>query len=236
MVRGGINDEAYIPKIHEPHSRVAIGGLEQTSILFGYYSRHTTSNSHFPSKSTTSGNMAAPKKRLPSERWTSYDDWNYGGMKQRLQTFMSSINKAAITEHASAVLDAPTSMSKPFSAGQHWCCFELVAADDESRFLIARVRLPKHPESSISAPDEADEYLIQCEVATMKLLHAKVTAVPIPRLYAYEAPGSARAIAAGAAYMLIEGFHGNSLQDVNLNIYNLPVSPRHPPPLAGLRC
>ncbi|KAK1250800.1 hypothetical protein MKX07_005355 [Trichoderma sp. CBMAI-0711] len=115
-------------------------------------------------------------------------------------------------------------MSEPFSAGQHWCCFELVAPDDESRFLIARVRLPKHPENIMSVPDEADEYLIQCEVATMKFLQAKVTAVPIPRLYAYEAPGSARAIAAGAAYMLIEGFHGNSLQDVNLNIYNLPIS------------
>ncbi|KAL6891163.1 hypothetical protein HDV57DRAFT_513613 [Trichoderma longibrachiatum] len=165
--------------------------------------------------------MAAAMKKLPSERWTSYDDWDYGGMKQRLETFMSSINKAAITEHASTVLDSPVSMSEAFSAGQYWCCFELVAPD-QGRFLIARVRLPNHPASD--APEGADEYLIQCEVATMRFLQAKVTTIPMPRLYAYEASGSTRAIAVGATYMLIEGFHGNTLQDINLNIHNLPIS------------
>ena len=93
-----------------------------------------------------SGDMAAPKKRRPSERWASFDDWNYGGMRQRLEGFMASINKTALAEHASAVLGSPASMSEPFSAGQYWCCFELVAPDD--RLLVARVRLPKHPESN----------------------------------------------------------------------------------------
>ncbi|KAK0713353.1 hypothetical protein B0T26DRAFT_617917, partial [Lasiosphaeria miniovina] len=80
------------------------------------------------------------KKMRPSERWASFDDWN-GGMRQRLEGFMASINKAALTEHASVVLGSPASMSEPFSAGQHWCCFELIAPD--GRFLVARVRLPK---------------------------------------------------------------------------------------------
>jgi len=132
---------------------------------------------------------------------------------------MASINKTALAEHASAVLGSPASMSEPFSAGQYWCCFELVAPDD--RLLVARVRLPKHPESNATDADE--EYLIQCEVATMEFLRGSVRTVPLPRLHAYEAPGSARAISAGATYMLIEGFYGNSLQDIDHSIYNLPV-------------
>jgi hypothetical protein len=173
-----------------------------------------------------SDDMAAPKNRRPSERWASFDDWNYGGMRQRLEGFMASINKTALTEHASVVLGSPASMSEPFSAGQYWCCFELVAPDD--RFLIARVRLPKHPESNATDTDE--EYLVQCEVATMEFLRANVGTVPLPKLYAYEAPGSARAINAGATYMLIEGFYGNSLQDIDHSIYNLPVGFNPPSP------
>ncbi|KAH6624982.1 hypothetical protein B0J18DRAFT_479693 [Chaetomium sp. MPI-SDFR-AT-0129] len=167
-----------------------------------------------------SGNVAALKKMRPSKRWASFDDWNYGELRQRLEGFMASINKTALTEHASVVLGSPASMSKTFSAGQYWCCFELVAPDD--RFLVARVRLPKHPESNATDADE--EYLIQCEVATMKFLRANSRTVPLPTLYAYEAPGSVRAINAGATYMLIEGFYGNSLQDIDHSIYNLPVS------------
>lgn len=162
----------------------------------------------------------------PSKRWTSFDDWNYGGMRQRLEGFMASINKAALMEHASVVLSSTASMSEPFSAGQYWCCFELVAPD--GRFLIARVRLPKHPENNTTDSDE--EYLIQCEVATMKFLRANARTVPLPKLYAYEAPGSVRAINAGATYMLIEGFYGNSLQDVDHSIFNLPVSSNSPLP------
>ncbi|KAJ8127251.1 hypothetical protein O1611_g6386 [Lasiodiplodia mahajangana] len=58
----------------------------------------------------------------------------------------------------------------------------------------------------------------------MEFLRANVRTVPLPKLYAYEAPGSVRAINAGATYMLIEGFYGNSLQDIEHSIYNLPVS------------
>ncbi|UKZ76491.1 hypothetical protein TrVFT333_004197 [Trichoderma virens FT-333] len=165
--------------------------------------------------------MASPKKKLPSERWKSFGGWDYGGMKERLEGFMASINKAALIEHASTMVGSPVSLSDPFSAGQSWCCFELVAPD---HLLIARVRLPKHPDSN--APDAADEYLVQCEVATMEFLQANIKTGPIqiPKIYAYEAPGSAKAIEVGASYMLIQGFYGNSLQDVNDSLYDLPIS------------
>ncbi|KND91973.1 hypothetical protein TOPH_03289 [Tolypocladium ophioglossoides CBS 100239] len=162
----------------------------------------------------------APRKRRPSERWTSFDDWNYDGMKERLEGFMASINKKSLTAHAEAVLNSPLSMSDAFSAGQYWCCFELVAPD--SRLIIARVRLPKHPNSSASDADE--EYLIQCEAATMKFVQANVATIPVPTLYACEMPGSPRAAEAGAAYILIEGFYGNAVQDINHSIYDLPNS------------
>ncbi|KEZ43205.1 Uncharacterized protein SAPIO_CDS4880 [Scedosporium apiospermum] len=166
--------------------------------------------------------METPKKRRPSERWTSFDNWDYDGMKERLERFMASINNPALVEHAKIVLNSPVSMSEPFSAGQYWCCFELVAPD--GRLIIARVRLPKHPDSKTSDSDGADEYLIRCEVATMGFLQANVTTIPFATLFAYEAPGSAKAVKVGATYMLIEGFYGNTLQDVDHSIYNLPVS------------
>lgn len=74
-------------------------------------------------------------------------------MKERLERFMASINKPALVEHAEIVLNSPVSMSEPFSAGQYWCCFELVAPD--ARLIFARVRLPKHPDSKASDGDGA---------------------------------------------------------------------------------
>ncbi len=142
-----------------------------------------------------SDDIAAPKKRRPSERWASFGDWNYGGMRQRLEGFMASINKTGLMEHASAVLGSPVSMSESFSASQYWCCFELATPDD--RLLVARVRLPKYPESDATDADE--EYLIQCEVATTKFLQESVKTIPLPRLFAYEPLASARAVNAGAA-------------------------------------
>ncbi|KAK3943052.1 hypothetical protein QBC46DRAFT_378825 [Diplogelasinospora grovesii] len=160
-----------------------------------------------------------PTKKRPSERWTSYEDWDYNGMKERLEGFMASLKKTALVEHAEQLLESPVSMSESFSAGQHWCCFELVASN--GRLVIARVRLPKHPDSNVD--ENAEEDLIRSEVATMKFLQNHVMTVPVPTLYASELPGSPRAVAAGAAYMLIEGFHGNSLQDANHDMYNLPA-------------
>ncbi|KAF2827129.1 hypothetical protein CC86DRAFT_416984 [Ophiobolus disseminans] len=50
---------------------------------------------------------------------------------------------------------------------------------------------------------------------------SEVTSVPAPSLYSYELPGSQQAIAFGACYMLIEGFYGNILQDVEFDMCNL---------------
>lgn len=50
--------------------------------------------------------MATPKvlPKAPSARWTSYDGWDWGGMKERLELFMGTINKQALVEHANVIL------------------------------------------------------------------------------------------------------------------------------------
>ncbi|RDL40602.1 Uncharacterized protein BP5553_00581 [Venustampulla echinocandica] len=134
----------------------------------------------------------------PSAGWTSYDGWDYNGMKERLESFMRIVNKLLLVEHAQLITSQSVSISEPFSAGQFWYCFELLAAD--GRLIIAR-----------------------CEVETMKFLAENAT-ISSPKLYAYEGLGSQRAADVGAAYMLIEGFYGNTLQDVQYKIYELPIS------------
>jgi hypothetical protein len=69
-------------------------------------------------------------------------------------------------------------------------------------------------------------YSIQYEVTQMKFLHENVTGVPFPKLYAYEGPGSQRAVNVSAPpYILIKGFYGNTIQDMQFNICELPVRP-----------
>lgn len=58
----------------------------------------------------------------------------------------------------------------------------------------------------------------------MQFVRQRLPAIPIPCLYAFEGPESRLAADVGAAYMLLEGFRGNALQDVESNICNLPVS------------
>ncbi|CAI6336591.1 unnamed protein product [Periconia digitata] len=58
----------------------------------------------------------------------------------------------------------------------------------------------------------------------MKFLQNNATTVPTPKLYAYEPPGSQQAVDVGACYMLIEGFYGNTLQDVKFDICDLPTN------------
>lgn len=160
-------------------------------------------------------------KKLPSSRWTSYDGWDYNGMKERLETFMARINKSPLVGHAEELTGKSVSMSEPFSAGQFWCCFELVDAD--GTLLIARVRLPRHPDSNDRVDERSEIYAIECEAATMEFLGESIEGVPFPRLHAYEGPSSQRAADVGATYMLIEGFFGNTLQDVQFDICTLPV-------------
>ncbi|KAL7816781.1 hypothetical protein V8C44DRAFT_263466 [Trichoderma aethiopicum] len=167
--------------------------------------------------------MPTPNKTLPSTHWQSLND-HPSPQNHHLSTFLSTINKNPLINHASEILGSPASMSTAFSAGHYWCCFELTTTSSSSddSFLIARIRLPQHPENKHS--DDEEEYLMQCEVATMAFLVETIKSIPMPKLYAYEPPSSTRAADVGAAYMLIQGFYGNTLQDVNLNIYNLPIT------------
>ncbi|TAQ84345.1 hypothetical protein B7494_g7333 [Chlorociboria aeruginascens] len=126
-----------------------------------------------------------PKNVPLSAAWTSYDGWDYNGMKERRERFMTV----------------------------------------DGRLNIAQMQLPRHPDSTGNANEYSELYSIDCEVATMRFLHENVTGVPFPRLYAYEGPGSQRAANVGVAYMLIEGFYGNTMQDVQFNICELPVRP-----------
>lgn len=149
----------------------------------------------------------------PSTRWTSLDDWDYDGLKERLQSALASISKDALLKHARELMGQEMTMSEPFSAGQHWVCFEMIGKKD-GKLVIARVR---------SSSDLAEAYAIECEIATMSFVRARLPRVRLPAVYAYETPGSERTSTTGAPYMLLEGFYGNTLQDGAADFFSLPV-------------
>lgn len=97
-----------------------------------------------------------------------------------------------------------------------------MVAEDAS-LVIARIRLPRHPDTPPNVTKEEEAYAIRCEVATMQFVRKMLPNITVPTVYAYEAPGSALATDAGATYMLLEGFYGNTLRDVEFDICNLPV-------------
>ncbi|KAM6506820.1 hypothetical protein FALCPG4_018643 [Fusarium falciforme] len=148
----------------------------------------------------------------PSTRWTSFDGWDYNGMKERLVGLLAKLDKGVLLHHAELIKGQKFSMSEPFSAGQYWICFEMVAEDDS--LIIARVRLPRHPDTLPTVNETDEQYSIACEVSTMRFVRQRLPTVVVPRVYAYEGPGSQLAADAGAIYMLIEGFYGNTLQDM----------------------
>ncbi|KAK3352528.1 hypothetical protein B0T25DRAFT_542180 [Lasiosphaeria hispida] len=156
--------------------------------------------------------MEAPAKTFPSERWSSFALCESDEEEACLKAFI---------EHALDILGVSVTISEPFSIGQSWCCFELVAPDREG-FIIARLQIPQDPESATSGG--ADNYAIECEVATMAFVRDNVKGVTVPQVYAYEGPGTSRAAKVGAVYMLIEGFFGNTAADVELQLYNLPIA------------
>ncbi|KAG8416267.1 hypothetical protein J3458_006863 [Metarhizium acridum] len=57
----------------------------------------------------------------------------------------------------------------------------------------------------------------------MRLVEQKLPGVVVPRVYAYEGPGSQLAAGAGGVYMLLEGFYGNTLRDVGPDMSSLPL-------------
>lgn len=113
-------------------------------------------------------------------------------------------------------------MSQPFSAGQYWVCFELVAQDGS--VVIARVRLPRHPDTPLHVTEHDETYSIACEIETMRFIREKLPGLPLPEVYAYESMDSDWSNRAGATYMLLEGFRGNSIQDLAFDLCQLPVS------------
>jgi hypothetical protein len=143
-------------------------------------------------------------------------------MKERLESLIGKLDKNALLRHAQLITGKKFKISEAFSAGQFWMCFEMIAED--SSLIIARVRLPLHPDYLQTVSEEDEQYSTQCEIATMGFVRQKLPSVPLPRVYAYEGPGSQFAADAGATYMLIEGFYGNTLQDVIPNLCSLPVS------------
>ncbi len=153
---------------------------------------------------------------LPSARWSSLDAWNWGEMRERLEKFLTEINKNAIVEHAATISGKDMRMSEPFSAGQYWCCFELVANDGQ--LTIARVRLPPLPDAS-GLLDHT--YRTECEVGTMAYVRDAID-FPLPMVFAYEREKSEWALKVGASYMLMEGFYGNTLFDLHADFYEIP--------------
>lgn len=57
----------------------------------------------------------------------------------------------------------------------------------------------------------------------MKFLSENLKSIPTHRLYTYEEPNSKMATKVVAAYMLIQGFYGNTMQDREFDICKLPV-------------
>lgn len=131
-------------------------------------------------------------------------------------------NKETLLYHAELITGQKVSMSEPFSSGQYWICFEMIAED--GRLVTARVRLPQHPLTPSNISEKDEQYAITCEVATTRLVRQRLPKLAVPLVYAYESPRSQLAINAGAAYILIEGFYGNTLQDVVPDLCSFSVS------------
>lgn len=167
--------------------------------------------------------MAQVAKTRPSARWTSADDWNYNGMKERIEILLARLDKSALVRHTESILKQPVTLSEPFSAGQYWICFEMVAPES-GQLVIARVRLPRHPDIPEELNEQSELHSIMCEFQTMRYIKDHLTNIVVPKVYAYAEPSSIYARNAGAAYMLIEGFYGNTLQDLAFDLTSLPVS------------
>ena len=107
-------------------------------------------------------------------------------MKERLERSLANLNKDVLLRHAEHIKGQKLTMSDPFSAGQFWICFEMIAADGS--LVIARVRLPRDPDLLPTVSEEDELYSIACEVSTMRFVGQNLTAVVVPKMY--EGPGS----------------------------------------------
>lgn len=89
--------------------------------------------------------------------------------------------------------------------------------------IITRVRLARHPNAFLTVDEEEEQYTVKCEVSTMNFIKQRLPHVVVPFVYAHEGPGSQRACDISAPYMLIEGFRGNTLQDMVSDLCSLPA-------------
>lgn len=119
----------------------------------------------------------------PSADWTSYEGWDEDWDHDGLKSFIDTIDRSSLVEHAQLIFSRLVSISDRFHVGVDWCLYELLTSDE--RIIIARMRLPKHP-NAIDANEDSEKYAIECEVATMRFLQNKVKSIPCPKLYAYE--------------------------------------------------
>jgi len=61
---------------------------------------------------------------------------------------------------------------------------------EDGSLVIARVRLPLHPDTLPTISEEDEQYSIACEVATMAFVKENVPFITLPQIYTYEGPGS----------------------------------------------
>ena len=50
-------------------------------------------------------------RELPSQRWTSFDGWDFNGMKERLMAAFENIDKSVLIRHAERIKDQKATMS-----------------------------------------------------------------------------------------------------------------------------
>ncbi|TWU77299.1 hypothetical protein ED733_004437 [Metarhizium rileyi] len=122
-------------------------------------------------------------------------------MKKRLEDLIAKLDKKVLLHHAELIKGQKISMSEPFSAGQYWICFELVAEDDT---------LSSHAFDCLATlmPQQQDSRLWSYHGCTPN----KVLVPSSPPMLAL------------SMYMLIEGFRGNTLQDIVPDLCELPLA------------
>lgn len=164
----------------------------------------------------------------PSRRWTSLEGSD-DDSRERLQVAIGRINKCVLVEHTQRIIGQKVTMSEPFSVSQCSACFEMVAQDGS--LIIAKVALPQDPNDPGARSAERQAYSLACEASTMKFVGLKIPDFPVGQVYAHEGPESQLAIEVGAAYILLEGFYGNTLQDV---VPDLTLTDVREPPLTPI--
>lgn len=143
-------------------------------------------------------------------------------MKERIEELLSKFDKSAVLRHTESLLGQKSTLSEPFSCGEYWACFEMIA-QKSGMLVIARVRLPKHPNGPDTLDEQTELNNLKYEIETMKYIKDRLPQLAIPEVYTYAGPSTKHAEDAGAPYMLIQGFYGDTLHDIEFDMTNLSV-------------